>query len=346
MAKKTATIQEVARYCGVSTATVSRIVNNTDYPVSDEVRRKVQKAVETLQYRPNALGRFLKHNTTNDIGVIVSDIRDSYCLSLVGAIHDAFINTGYNVLLSISYRNPSYERQLFESLVQKRVRAIIFFPSTPNYEWLQEEKAEDVSLIVIGGKADKKTDQVYSDHYAGGRLAADFLLELGHRRFAVVSINLSSAAQRRQVRGFQDRLKEEGVETPPSNLYVSDYQRVKDRADQFGRGIFLAEKLLRQKTPPTAIFCLNDTLALGVIQALHSHGIRIPEDMSVLGYGNEETSGMVVPSLSTLDSGAHMVGMKAAEILMKRFQDANAAAEAVCVKPQLVKRRSTAALRT
>ncbi|MEG0570598.1 MAG: LacI family DNA-binding transcriptional regulator [Oscillospiraceae bacterium] len=341
MADKCATIRDVAKYCGVSIATVSRVVNSVDYPVSEETRKKVEKAVAELHFQPNVLGQYLQRGETNDIGVIVPNLTDSYYVTLVEALYNAFIDSNCNVALYISYRNPSYEEQLYRLLLQKRVKAIIVVPTQVDPKWLHEERADPIPVVVIGQDGFSKCHCVRVDYFEGGYEAGKYLLELGHRNIAVVGQSLSTINRRQRYEGFLKAIGEAEIQIPHSKLCLTDHERTDDRTSQFNKGVILGDRLFNSSDPPTAIFVTSDNMALGVMQAVHFRNISVPEQVSIMGFGNDAASGMVYPGLSTVNPCAYAVAQSAAEFLLANFTRDGMQPASVCITPLLTLRQST-----
>lgn len=340
MADKKVTIYDVAKHCNVSVATVSRIINKVDYPVSDELRTRVQEAVKELQFKPNMLGRYLKSNKTNEVGVIIPNISNYYYPGLVAGINDSLIHSGYNVLLCNSYRNPEYEKKQFMSLLQKQVKGILITSVSDDTSWIRDVMTDDLTIVAIEQPLDAPTHRVCFNYYGGGYMAARYLVSMGHREIAFVSAPLTYASRRQRLEGFAAGLRESGIELQNGYLRISDYERDEENTYEFNIGRTLADKLMALPKPPTAIFCINDMMALGVIRALQSSGIRVPEDVSVMGFDNISISDMVTPALTTIDQCTREIGSKAIELLYKSFENPNTPVETVRFKPKLVERES------
>ena len=342
MATKNITIYDVARHCGVSVATVSRIVNNADYPVSSELRARVRDSVRELNYKPNLLGRYLKSNRTDEVGIIIPNISNFYYPDLIAGINDSLIHSGYNVLLCNSYRNPEYEKKQFLSLLQKQVKGIILATVGDDTSWIGEINTEGVTVVAIEQSLHVPTHRVCFNYYGGGYMAARYLVEMGHREIAFISAPLTYASRRQRLDGFRAGLRESGIELTQNYLRISDSVQEDESSYEFNIGSRLAEKLMRLDAPPTAIFCINDMMAIGVIRTLQNLRIRVPQDVSVLGFDNMTISKMITPALTTIDQCTREIGSQAIELLKKGFENPSAPPETVRFKPKLVERESVA----
>ncbi len=345
MKEKKATIYNVAAHCGVSVATVSRIVSNADYPVSDELRARVQNAVKELHYKPNMLGRYLKSNQANEVGVIIPNISNFYYPGLLAGINDSLIHSGYNVLLCSSYRNAEYEKKQFLSLLQKQVKGIIISTVSDDTSWIEDVDTNGTTIVSIEQPLHVPTHRVCFNYYGGGYMAARYLVGMGHRRIAFISAPLTYASRRQRLEGFLAGLKESGIDMPKQYLRISDYEKDDENSYEFSIGHALTERLMTLEQPPTAIFCINDMMALGVMRALRSQGVQVPQDVSVMGFDNMPISEMVTPALTTIDQCTREMGGKAIELLHKSFNDPATPFETASFKPKLVERESVARCR-
>ena len=342
MTKKKITIYDVAKHCGVSVATVSRIVNNADYPVSNELRLRVQASVRELNYKPNMLGRYLKSNRADEVGVIIPNISNFYYPDLIAGINDSLIHSGYNVLLCTSYRNPEYEKKQFLSLLQKQVKGIVMSTVSDDTSWIEEVNTDGVTVVAIEQPLYAPTHRVCFNYYGGGYMAARYLVEMGHREIAFISAPLTYPSRRQRLDGFLAGLRESGIELTQNYLRISDYEQEDESTYEFNIGCRLAEKLMQLDTPPTAIFCINDMMAIGAIRGLQNWGIRVPQDVSVLGFDNMTISKMITPALTTIDQCTREIGVRAIELLQKSFENPGTPLETVRFKPKLVERESVA----
>ena len=202
MSEHRATINDVAKHCGLSIATVSRIINNTDYPVSDKAREKVLRAVKELDYNPNMLGRYLKFNQSNEVGIIIPHISNYYYTELVSGINDSLVHSGYNVLLCDSYRNPEYEKKQLQYLLQKKVKGIIISTISNDSSWIRETVPDNVSLVAIEQPIGENTHYIGMNSEKGACIAVRHLYEKGHRRIAFASAPLTNTRYSQRLDGF------------------------------------------------------------------------------------------------------------------------------------------------
>ena len=334
------TMHDVADFCGVSVATVSRIVNNNNYPVSDELRSRVLNAVKELGYTPNLIGKFLKTSKTNDIGVIIPTMSNLYYPMLLSGINEALHEIGFNMLLCSSNRNPINEKTAFISLLQKQVRGIIIASVSPDTHFLKDLVSSDLTVVALEQALDVPSHLVGFDYYQGSYLAARHLLEMGHRKIAYLSFPITFKSREQRLDGFVQALKDGGVSLPEEYMQIIDYERDNEATYEFSVGRQLVKNLLTLENPPTALFCINDMIAMGAVQELTATGIRVPEDVSVMGFDNLLISEMFSPALTTIDQCANQIGSQAVSLFGKSLHHPEMPMEKVIFEPTLIQRAS------
>ena len=334
------TMHDVADFCGVSIATVSRIINNIDYPVSDELRARVLNAVKELGYTPNLIGKFLKTSKTNDIGVIIPTISNFYYSILLSGISESLLKIGFNMLLCSSNRNPADEKNAFISLLQKQVRGIIIASVNIDTRFIKDLIANDVTIAAVEQPVDTPSHFVGFDYYKGGYLAAKHLIEAGHRKIAYLSFPVTYKSRQLRYDGFMRCLSDNDITIPKQYIQIIDYERDSENTYEFSTGRTLAKRILELDDRPTAIFCLNDMMAMGAMQEITANGLKIPDDISVVGFDNLPISEMLSPALTTIDQCAYQLGCRAVELLSKSLHHPEAPFESVMFEPTLVERQS------
>ena len=335
------TIHDVAKHCNLSIATVSRVISGAEYPVSETARAKVMAAVEELGYMPNFLGRYLKNNETNEVGVIVPNITDYFYPPLFAGMNTSLMRSGYNVSLCVSYRNPEYEKKLIMTMLQKRVKGIVLSSISNDTTWMNRDLMGSTRIISIEQPLPVENGRVNFRYFEGGYMAARHLAELGHKRVAFVTEPLTTTSLKERYDGFMAGLRDYGISVPMEYQRITDFRRSADNHPYFRIGRHLGSLLMQLDEPPTAIFALNDQIALGVMQSIAYSGKRVPEDVSVMGFGNVELSEMVTPTLSTIQQDTRAMGLRAIELLLKGFDNPEQPYEHVYVEPRLIARHST-----
>lgn len=330
-----ATIKDVAALAGISYTTVSHVVNKTR-PVSEEVRLKVEAAIKRLDYVPSAVARSLKAKTTATIGLLVPNSLNPYFAELARGIEDYCERNGYCVILCNSDDNPDKQRSYLRVLLEKRIDGLIVASAGGDSGLAQGLAGVKTPMVIVDrGLEGVDADLVRIDHEYGAYLATRHLLELGHRDIATIGGPAStSVAQMRQA-GFARALKEAGIEVSPSRMLESDFTST---------GGYNAASVLLERKPPSAIFAGNDMIGIGVLRAAAERNVRVPAELSVIGFDDIQMSRYVYPALTTVGQSILQLGEMAAEVLLRRIATPGLATDQRIVTPSIVLRESTAPL--
>ncbi|CAI8815848.1 HTH-type transcriptional repressor PurR [Pseudomonas sp. IT-P12] len=330
-----ATIKDVAALAGISYTTVSHVVNKTR-PVSEEVRVKVEAAIKSLDYVPSAVARSLKAKTTATIGLLVPNSLNPYFAELARGIEDYCERNGYCVILCNSDDNPDKQRSYLRVLLEKRIDGLIV-ASAGGDAGLAEGLAgvRTPMVIVDRGLQGVNTDLVRIDHEYGAYLATRHLLELGHRDIATIGGPAGTSVAQMRLAGYRRALQEAGVEVSRERVLESDFTST---------GGYTAAATLLEKNPPTAIFAGNDMIGFGVLRAAAERNIRVPAELSVIGFDDIQMSRYVYPALTTVGQSILQLGEMAAGVLLRRIAKPDTAIDQRIVTPSIVLRESTAPL--
>jgi LacI family transcriptional regulator len=331
------TIKDVARQAGVSTTTVSHVINNTRH-VEDSTRQKVLETMEALGYHPNTLARSLRSGETRTIGLIVPDASNLFFADIAKRIENIGYENGYSVILCNSDNNMHKQRNYIDTLIAKQVDGAIFISSGESDEDLERLRASHTPLVVADRIVPLSlADVVLIDNALGGYLAARHLLSLGHTRIACISGPSEITPSRLRVEGYRTAMAEANIPIPASYIIAGDFQ--------FRSGVQGMQYLMNLEPRPTAVFVLNDMMAIGAISAAHRLGLDVPEDVSIVGFDNIDFSTAVFPSLTTVAQPMEEIAKLATELLIKKMQDAENADhnQEYLLKPHLVVRESTRA---
>jgi LacI family transcriptional regulator len=306
-----ATIRDVAERAGVSIATVSRVLSGRPGSRPGTVAA-VTEAARMLDYHPSGVARSLKLRTTRTIGLIVTDIENPYFPQLVRAIEDAALRRGLAILLGNGAEDPEREASYLELLVERRVDGIIV-ASTRITErhgrWLARSRVP--AILVNCEVPGSELPAILSDNQAGGRLAAEHLLGLGHRLIGHVTAPIENAAAPERLAGICDALLAVGLD-------CSSVLRVAEGDGHVSGGERAAGQLL-DASRPTAIACYNDLSAIGAMRAARARGLRVPQDVSIVGFDGIELADYVEPPLTTVVQQVGAMGRWAVDALAKRI---------------------------
>ena len=331
------TLYDVATFAGVSHQTVSRVINNACH-VAAPTRARVLAAVSQLGYRRNNAARHLVSQRSNLIGLITF-CQDSFGPShLLISIDSAAMKSGYNTLLA-SITEPSVQaiQRAADDLRSHGVEGIILnVPTAVDLRSLQEVFRHIPYVATDAGTGNQIT-MVTTDHEYGACIGTEYLLELGHRRIACISGPLDWRCGLLRRDGWSRTLHKNGIPEGPS--IVGEWSAK--------GGFFAAQELIRRCSKKfTAIVAGNDQMALGAMRALSLHGLSVPRDVSVIGYDDMPEAAFFNPSLTTVTHDFETAGRTCLEFLLRRIRDPQSPAERLVIKPELVRRESTAKRRS
>jgi len=328
-------LTDVARAAGVSNATVSRVLNGSNHPVAEEVRQRVLQVAEELGYRPNLIARGLRTKQTLTVGIIVENILSPFIPPITRGIHDYLRQYGYSSIIINSDWDPVAEAEAIEDLARRHIDGIIFVESCIRSSDEVSKLIHKPHVFVHRLFNSLNANSVVPDDRHGACLAVRHLLELGHRRIAFINGPEGWDATINRMAGYQEEIAAWGVPFDPTLV---------DRGDwEVQSGYCAAQRLIKAGPPPTAIFAANDLMALGVIYAVQETGLRVPEDIAVVGYDDRDFSGFVRPAITTVRMPCEEMGRISAEFLLRLINKEVETIEPTLVKGELVVRQSCGA---
>jgi len=329
-------LKDIAARAGVSAMTVSRVLNQHAH-VSEVVRARVLQLVKEYDYQPNFIARSLVSRRSRTVGFLVPAINLSYFFEIIRGIETVFGRNGYHLILGHTGEDAARERAELGVLRSRQVDGLIIAPALNVNDiepYLALQKLELPAVFVDRCFPGLECSYVYSNDQAGGRLVGELLLRLGHRRIAFLAAALRDPEYCR-MKSCRDFLEAAGVKTDRRLVRLAGVTR----ADGYRE----AGHLLGLAAPPTAVFAHNDEVAIGVYQRAREMKIRIPGDLTVIGYGNLHWSGYVDPPLTTVDQKPFGIGSEAARVLLERIEKRGTRPTRILVEPELITRGSHAA---
>lgn len=334
-----ATIHDVARRAGVSTATVSRALSRPDL-VSPTTRRKVLRAVDRLGYAPNFAAKHLRTLRSGKLLVTVPDISNPFFSLILQGIEDMAQRKGYAVLLGDTQHDPKREDRYALMLRRKEADGLIFLGHRlprPAAE-LVRSLAPKHAPVVNGCEFSPRlgVPSVHIDNATAAAEAMDHLYRLGHRRIGIVTGPLVSPLSRDRLAGATARAKAEGAARDTIVVH-GDFS--------IESGAKAGERLLGRPEPPTAVFCFNDEMAMGVIEAARGRGVRVPRDLSVVGFDDIRFAGHMDPPLTTIAQPMREIGEGTVRLLVDILEGRTIAPVSVTLPHALIIRSSTARVR-
>jgi len=314
MAKGRASIRDVARESGVSLTTVSLVLNKEDARISEPTRQRVLQAIDKLQYRPSRLARGLPNNRSHTLAVLLPDLThalaDPYFGEIVSGIYDHAADRDYRLMLEVA-RRDFIRRKLYDVLIEEcSVDGILFLGATEEHRFLADLDGSDKPFIVVNNHFPQwELRTVLCDYPEAGRLAADHIAELGHKKIGHISGPAAEVYTAAQVTSaFVDRLAEHGIDVP--DRLIIDGQFLSEM------GEMAAHELLTREPGITAIFCGNDKMALGACHACRRMGRHPGEDIAIVGCDNIPAAQMADPPLTTVHMNFYQLGVLACRTML------------------------------
>jgi DNA-binding LacI/PurR family transcriptional regulator len=325
------TSHDVAKKAGVSIATVSRVLNDSPL-VTESARRQVLRAVQELNYQPNRTAQRLRAGRSRVIGLIISDIQNPFFTSVVRGIEDLAYQHGYSLVLCNSDEDVQKEQLYIEILSSERVAGVIILPTgidccAPLFNLRMPVVMMD--RVVAGFD----TDTVVVENVSGAFAATQHLVELGHKRIGLVGApsGISVGSERQQ--GYARALAAHGIATGETLIRIGNFKET--------GGYQAARELLDLNPRPTALFVANNLMTLGALVAIRERGLRIPEDISIIGFDDMPWANLLQPPLTAIAQPTYELGQRAAQLLLARLQDRTKPLVHECLETRLVVRGST-----
>ncbi|MCD9023572.1 LacI family DNA-binding transcriptional regulator [Cohnella silvisoli] len=332
-----ATIYDVAREAGVSIAAVSQVINGKG-KISGERRAEIIRVMERLNYKPSFIATALTGKNTFTLGLLVPDISNPFFAEIARAVEDRGHHHGYSLVICSTDNDDERVGRYLSLLQQKSVDGIIIGTGIVDRELVESIVAKSIPVAMIARELPGgRIDAVIVDDYAGGRMAARHLLDLGHSRLAVLSEHRKVTSSLERIRGFRDQMTEAGLELPEYLVKASGRDLIQE-------GKRNAAELMRYAERPTAIFCCNDLLAIGALQAAKEMGVRVPADLSIVGFDNTILTTVTDPQLTTIAQPTEQMGNLVVDLILGKQKVQQPDPVRTVLEPELIVRQSTAEL--
>ncbi|MFU0781755.1 MAG: DNA-binding transcriptional regulator, LacI/PurR family [Thermoanaerobacterium thermosaccharolyticum] len=326
------TIKDVAKEAGVSVATISRVLNNSP-GVSDETREKVLSVIKRLNYNPNLLGRNLRRMETNMVLVLLPTISNPFYARIVKGIEDVAQKNGYGVMLCNTDSDIERERMYLELLKNRLSDGVIFMAPEIGEEELNEIGEKYAVVQCCEYKEGANVSHVSIDNYKASYKAVKHLIGLGHKNIGFISCKNNFLSTKHRESGYKKALEDSGIEFNPDYIRYGDYS--------FKSGFRAAQSLLNDFKEITAIFAISDIMAIGAIKACYENGLKVPDDVAIVGFDNISFAPMYNPSLTTVSQPKYDIGCTAMELLIKQIRNKGGNKENIVLEHELIIRQST-----
>ena len=332
------TIDDIAKKAGVSSATISRVLNNSSY-VKEETREKVLKIIEEMNYVPSAIARSLSKRETSTIGIVVPDITNSYFGEIIKGISKIAEEAELNIILFNTNNNVKSELKALEEIKKHRLKGVIMTPGFGDtkfqYEFIEAIKSINIPIVLVSADLNYITlSGVFVDDILGGYLATKSLIENGHNEIGIITGMMSSSSAVNRLSGYKRALKE-------NNISIN-YEYIKEGKFKLEEAYELTNDFLRMENPPTAIIACSNRMTLGVIKALIQQKINVPNDIAIIGFNRVELMDIVGINLSYIEDSPIALGESSIRLLLDIFKskDGEYEIKRINIPPRLILRGS------
>lgn len=329
---KRITMQDVSQEAGVSLMTVSRVINGKD-GVSIDTRNRILQVIEKLNYRPSSIARGLATQRTGTLGVVVPDISNPFFASLVRSAEEEAYDKNYSVFLGNTNEEQGREIAVLQLLEDNQVDGLILCSSRLDDETISRCLEHFASVVLVfREKIGPNVGAVTLDDVMGGQLAIDHLIKSGHRNIGLISGPVRSLSTIGRYEGYQKALK--AADIPINQKWIRNCHPTIEA------GQAIANELLMNNPEITALFCHNDLIAVGAVQACLQYGLSVPNDIAIIGYDDIKLAALVTPSLTTIHSPILEIGTRAIQMLLEQMSDASIEPTQTNFQPNLIVRES------
>lgn len=306
---KRVTMADVAKEAGVSKSTVSQFLNGRFEYMSEETKKKIERAVEMLSYSPNVIARSLKQKRTSMIGIIVANIMHGISTEVSRAIEDYCQEKDVHAIVCNAYDDPAKEKKYIDMLRARQVDGLIIFPSGGNEELYRQLEKEQFPVVFVDRKIENvNISTIVVDNRSAVRHAVEHLLSNHHRSIALVTPPMTTYTRKERLEGYKEAVKEHGLALPEEYIVSVRYEEIMPSL----------EKMFLNK-PPTAIIAANDLSFMEVMQFAKKKGLKIGRDLAVVVFDNIEFADIYEPAITTISQPAYEMGTKAAELLLNKI---------------------------
>jgi DNA-binding LacI/PurR family transcriptional regulator len=327
-------IKKIAKAAGVSTATVSRVLNDSD-KVKGETAQRVMEVVDEMNYRMDHVARRMKVKQTDSlvIGLIITDIGNPFFSNVAKGVEDVAYKNKHILMISNTNEDPEKEKLFLNSMLSEKVSGVIIVPTSGNDPFLKKLGSDSFPMVMVDRRVKNlNMDTVSINNEAGGFQATEQLIKNGHRRIGIVCGIKGLSNTEERFEGYKQALKSAGIPFSKELVTYGDY------VEEGGRKAMA--KLLTLDNPPTAVFSTNNLMTLGCIKELYSRRISIPDEMALVGFDDSTWAEALIPPLTTIKQPGYELGVNAAELLIKRLNNPKTSTVNIVLNTELVIRES------
>ncbi|WP_099159525.1 LacI family DNA-binding transcriptional regulator [Virgibacillus ndiopensis] len=310
------TMKDIAEYTGVSTATVSRVLNN-NYPVNIDTKKKVLDAIKELDYEPNLVARNLRSRKSNLVAIMVADIKNPYYISIANEIDYYLFKEGYNLIICSTNESIEKEQETIRMLLGKNIDAIAISPCDSKNTDLTTLINQNVPIVLIDRKIHgKDIPFVGSNNFEETYLLTEFLIKKGHERIGILNGTLNNSTGQDRFNGFKQAMKDYKLMFNEKWVFSGGFEE-KKAYDELNHYLKTKNEL------PTALLSCNNMMTIGAMTALTENGKNIPDDISLVSFGALANQHLLSPQVACLDQDTTYIGKKVAELILNQLNNTN-----------------------
>lgn len=314
MKSKNVTMKDIAEYTGVSTATVSRVLND-NYPVNIETKKKVLKAIKELNYEPNLVARNLRSRKSNLVAIIVADIKNPYYTSIAKQIDDYLFKEGYNLITCNTDESPEKEKEIIRLLLSRNIDAIAISPSDSQNTDLSELINQNVPIVLVDRKIkDMRLPFVGTDNFKEAYFLTEFLIKKGHKKIGIITGTLNTSTGQDRFHGYKKAMHDYGLTINEKWCFNGGFEE-KKTCNVLKQFLQTGDEL------PTALFSSNNLMTKGALKALKEGNINIPDDLSLISFGALANWEFLCPRITCVEQDTTYIGRKVAELLLTQLKN-------------------------
>lgn len=322
------TLADVGRIAGVSTATVSHVLNETRY-VSEETKDRVYAALEETGYQLNPFARALRRDASDLVGFVVSDLANPYSMEIMKGIEAKTRASRRTLIVANTDDDPQLERDSFQAFGRHRVSGLITaLSANTSPQSIDYLKESGIPVVLVDTPSDEPFDQVLVDNHAPSQQVVEHLIEQGHTRVAVLAGQQSNANTRERVAGWADAMAAHGLEASEDMLRWTGRDTSSAREQ--------AHTLLSGPHPPTAIFATSNRVTQGLLEAIGELGLAMPNDIAVAAFDEPQFANLIRPQLTCVAQPTYKIGTEAVRLMMERIDDPDLPARTVVLEPEII----------
>lgn len=327
-------VKKIAKAAGVSTATVSRVLNGSD-KVRETTAKRVMKVVDEMNYRMDHVARRMKVKQTDSlvIGLVITDIDNPFFSSVAKGVENVASKNKLVTMICNTNENPKKEKFFLNAMLSEKVSGAIIVPTTGNLDFFQDLVADGFPMVMVDRKPKGlNIDTVSLNNEKGSYDAVSKLIQNRHNRIGIVAGIRGLSNTEERLSGYVRALEESGIKITEDLIVYGDY------VESGGRRAI--DRFLSLDHPPTAVFSSNNLMTLGCIKELYSRKLSIPDDMAIIGFDDSTWAEALIPPLSTVKQPGYELGVNAAELLIKRLNDGDSNVINIVLNPELIVRKS------